>query len=134
MTLQEIIYADFDKHYQDRGLTAEDLWEGFKKYRDRGEAFTATDKVITLLKYVGNDTIEFHCLNGGNGKDLVYAVNLLTNKLSDKYDIAVTYFDNPRLADFIKYSDFEINVQEVNLGRDMKYELTIWLKKPSRSE
>jgi len=127
MRLKEIIFADWKKHYADREISAEFLWESFVKYCNRGEVFFTTEKVVTILKYVGNNTIEFHCMNGGNGKDLTEAVNLLTNKLSDKYDKAVTYFDNPRISEFVKYSDFPAEVKEVNLGTDMKYELTIYL-------
>ena len=88
MRLNEIIEADWLKHYQGRGVTLHEMQENFNRYRKEGGAFTATDKVITILKYVGYDTIEFHCMNGGDGRDITKAVNLVTNKLSDKYDKA----------------------------------------------
>jgi len=127
MKASDIIRADWEKHYSDRGIPVEELLEGFQKYCQEGKAYFTTDKVLTLLKYVGHDTVEFHCMNGGDGRDLTQAVNLLCNKLSDRYERAVTYFDNPRISEFVKYSDFRAKVEEINHGPDMKYELTIFI-------
>lgn len=128
MKPSEIIQRDINKNYPDRDISASSAILDFEKYKLNGGAYFSTATTIIILKYVGDSTIEFHTMNGGTGKDLTEAVNLMARKLSAKYDKVVTYYDNSRISELVKYSEFPASVKQIDDGLDRTYELTIELR------
>jgi hypothetical protein len=124
--ISRIIKADCSKNYPNRPADPESVILDFEKYAKNGGAYFSTENVIIVLKYLGDDCVEFLCMNGGSGK----AINTMLLKLaaSGSYSRAVTYYDNPRINDLAKYSKFPAEVKKVDLGEDRTYEMSIDLR------
>ena len=129
MDYKEIIQRDVLRNYPDRKIDASSAIENFEKYREMGGAYFSTEKTIIVLKCIGDSTVEFHAMNGGNGLDLTQAVNSMLEKLSVNYEKVVTYYDNPRISELSKYGLYAITVKKIDEGMDRTYEMTIDLTK-----
>jgi hypothetical protein len=126
--LRPIIEADYLKHYTGRGLTPEQLWGQFVRYAWNGGKWFETDKVVIMHKDLAPGVAEFHCMNAGDGRDITVAVNTLLQQLSVDHFRAVTYYDNPRISEISKYSNFPAEVQRVDKGIDATFQMTFDLK------
>ena len=127
LNLRQIIEVDFNRHHLGREYTLEQTIEAYEKYVELGLGVVVANNVA--LNYSAKDsTVEFHCMNAGSGADLTKSINDFLKSVSDKYDRAVTYYDNPRINDLVKYSYFPAKVTQIDAGLDKTYELSFDLR------
>jgi hypothetical protein len=127
-TIFEILSADHAKHYASRGISLESVLKDFEFYAASGRPFFAKGSVIIIFKEAGEGVIEFHCFNGGTGKDLTDTVQEFLQGMSAMFDVAVTFYDNPRISEMMKYVTFETNVEKIDDGEDRTYMAQFFLK------
>jgi len=123
--LRDIATKNFQKNYQDRDFDLDYAIDYLEKYR--GMLFHKENVVIRYAP-IDDTTIEFHCMNAGNGKDLTEAINELLQSLSAGYDRAVTYYDNPKINELVQYSHFPTCVEKIDAGVDRTYEMRFDLR------
>jgi hypothetical protein len=123
--LHDIATVNFQKNYQGRSFDLDYVLEYLDKYQ--GPLFS-TEKVVIRYDHVVDDTVEFHCMNAGDGKDLTTAINDLLQLLSVQYKGAVTYYDNPKINDLAIYSYYPSRVTKIDDGLDRTYEMRFDLR------
>lgn len=128
MTIEEILHRDYVKNNVDHPVPWSQIVPSFSKYVAMGGNFFRTENVIIIYKddpmmnlRKPNKSVEFHCLNGGSGKDLTLAVNQFLKSASADYNRAVTYYDNPKISELSKYSEYPTSISKIDGGRDMTY-------------
>ena len=126
--LRQIVVADLRKNYQGRNVDEDAAVATYQKYIDLGKLVFVHLNVLIVYEVIGTDGIEFHCVNGGSGKDLTDAINSLLRSLSENYEWAVTYYDNPRINDLVKYSYFPATIDKIDDGLDRTYQMCFDLR------
>lgn len=125
--LRRIVEADFSKNHQGRSYDCAFAHHAFREYIDLELPAFSTDSVLIIY----NDrcgVIEFHCVNGGTGEDLTTAINHFLTECSRDYERAVTYYDNPRINELVKYSKYPATIQKIDDGEDRTYEMSFDLR------
>lgn len=126
-TLIDVVSADFKKNHQGRSYDCAFVHENFEKYVNLGLLYFRTERVIIIYNIVDGQ-VEFHCMNGGNGADLTSAINEFLSKIALKYQRAVTYYDNPRINELVKYSKYPAEVVRIDRGEDKTFEMSFDLR------
>ena len=125
--LKRIIEIDFKRHHLGRDYSLEYAIESYMKYVSMGLGVVVANNVAINYSAEGS-TVEFHCMNAGTGEDLTKSINDFLKSISGKYDRAVTYYDNPRINDLVKYSYFPAQFSKIDKGEDKTYELSFDLR------
>ena len=128
LNLEQIIRSDFERHHQGREYTIDQAVKAYQKYVALGLPVIVANNVALNYKDLGDRVVEFHCMNAGTGIDLTKSINDFLKSVSDVYDRAVTYYDNPRINDLVRYSYFPAKVTRVDGGLDRTYELSFDLR------
>ena len=123
----EIIAADFSKNHQGRSYDCTYVQDIFAKYAELGLLYFRTDSVMIVYE-VKDGCVEFHCMNGGTGADLTSAINRFLEDMSQEFDVAATYYDNPRINELVKYSKYPATVRRIDGGEDRTFEMTFNLR------
>ena len=120
--LRHLVITDFNRHYKDSGYIQEYALKLVEDLINAGQIYEAEN---VLIRFAEKDKtgIEFHCMNAGSGKDLTNAINSLLTSLPDKFEWAVTYYDNPRISELAKYSYFPSSVRKIDDGAYRTYEM-----------
>jgi hypothetical protein len=127
LDLRQIVFADFQKNHQGRNYDLDFAHNVFDEYIEKELPRFTTESVMIIY----NDNagvLEFHCINGGTGKDLSTAINQFLTNCSNDYDRAVTYYDNPRINDLIKFSKFPASVEKIDKGDDRTFQMSFDLR------
>ena len=125
--LRRIVDADFAKNHNGRSYDCAFAHNVFRKYIDTGLPSVNTESVLIIY----NDragVIEFHCVNGGSGEDLTTAINDFLTQCSRDYDRAVTYYDNPRINELVRFSKYPATIAQIDGGEDRTYEMSFDLR------
>lgn len=125
--LSRVVVADLRKNYEGRGFDRASVQLAFEEYIRRGLPYFCVDSVLIVYN-VADDAVEFHCVNGGTGADLTAAINDFLTVQSSNFDRAVTYYDNPRINELIKFSKFPAQVKRIDGGEDRTYEMSFDLR------
>jgi hypothetical protein len=125
--LRHIVVADLHRNYQGREFTEKYAIDMVNDLMILGQIFEAPNVLIRFEKESDN-TVVFHCMNAGSGKDLTDAINSLLKALPDQYTKGVTYYDNPRINELIKYSYFPATVDKIDAGIDRTYRMNFDLR------
>ena len=128
MTPQEIITADYQNNHQGREYSLQHSLDSFEKYVQHGGKYFVSGNTIFLIEPKANGVVEFHTINGGDGKDLSRGINHLLKEASQYFIKAITYYDNPRINDLLSHSQFKHTVKKINQGLDKTYELVFDLR------
>ena len=127
-TLLATIKAGFEKDHQNREYTIDEGVQRFMDYINNGGAYIQLGKVI--IKYEEKNNIcEFHCCNGGSGKDITSAVAKFLDVIKGDYPRAVTYYDNPRVNTILHFVGVPFETKKIDGGIDRTYETTFILGK-----
>lgn len=128
VNMHKIIDIDYGRNHAQREYSLEYVHAIMNEYVKTGGDTFETDKVFIIHEDIGDENCEFHCINGGSGKDLTKAVESLLKQLASIYVRAVTYYDNPRINDLAKYVSFPTTVLQLNGGLDRTYEMSFDLR------
>ena len=126
--IHHIVDVDFEKNHQGREYDLKYAHQMVDDYITSGNKLFITDKVLIRCEPLLDNTVKFHCMNAGNGADLTSAVNDLMKVLSTRYSWAVTYYDNPRINDLVKYVNFSTLITKIDEGVDKTYEMKFDLR------
>ena len=118
-----IIRADHQKNHSDREYDADYVLKAFGLYVQMGGQYFQQGNVVIVLRE-SDGVLEFHCLNGGDGRDLTGAINAMLDKYRTSFHRAVTYYDNPRINELIRYSKFPAYWERVDMGVDATYRMS----------
>jgi hypothetical protein len=122
--LTSIITADFSKNHANREYDERYVHDIVAKYREIGGTMFVSPNVVTFYEPKDPYTVEFHCMNGGSGKDLTEAVNAFLEFISTRYTYACTFYDNPRISELAKYVKFPVSVDYIDDGIDRAYKMS----------
>ena len=125
--LRHIVETDFRKNHQGRSYDCALALDAFQKYIDLGLLYFTTDSVLIIYN-VKNGVVEFHCVNGGTGADLTEAINEFLTQKADELARAVTYYDNPRINELVKFSKYPATVKKIDEGEDRTFEMSFDLR------
>lgn len=121
--VHRIIDIDFERHHQNREYDLKFAHEMVDKYIATGNKLYLTENVMIRHEPLREGIVKFHCMNAGSGADLTQAINNLLKSLVGKFDRAVTYYDNPKINEIVKFSTFPAWVIKADEGVDKTYEL-----------
>lgn len=125
--LRNIVTTDFKKNHQGRSYDCASALCAFQKYIDMGLLHFTTENILIVYN-LNSDEIEFHCVNGGNGVDLTDAINQFLTQQSVSHARAVTYYDNPRINELVKFSKYPAEIRKIDDGEDRTYEMSFDLR------
>lgn len=125
--LRHIVETDFRKNHQGRSYDCAFALNAFQKYIDMGLMYFTTETVMIVYN-VKNGVVEFHCVNGGTGADLTEAINTFLTQKADELSRAVTYYDNPRINELVKFSKYPATIKKIDEGEDRTYEMSFDLR------
>jgi hypothetical protein len=123
-----IIAGDYAKNHRGREYTLQDAKNTFLEYVKQGMKYLLTKNTIILYSENKDKTVEFHAINAGNKQDLITAVNNLLAKVKEKFDKAVTYYDNPAINDLASMPIVKGTVKKIDGGLDKTYEMSFDLR------
>jgi hypothetical protein len=123
-----IIAGDYAKNHRGREYTLQDAKNTFLEYVKQGMKYLLTKNTIILYSENRDKTVEFHAINAGNKQDLITAVNNLLAKVKEKFDKAVTYYDNPAINDLASMPIVKGTVKKIDGGLDKTYEMSFDLR------
>lgn len=123
-----IIKNDYEKNHNDREYSFDRVLQIFENIERVGWLAFKHGPVLITYKPYNMDTIEFHCHNGGTGKDLTAAVNAFNQDMSDTYFFSVTFYDNPAINNLLKYTLYPSEYKKIDQGIDKTYEATFRLR------
>jgi len=126
--LLEIVRADFAKNHIGREYDLHVAEQGFTDYARLGLPFVVSGLVIIFVTPKTDGVVEFHCMNKGDGKDLSAAVIGFLKDAAAAYETAVTYYDNPRVSNLMKFSQVPVTVTKIDAGLDKTYEARFTLR------
>lgn len=124
--IREIIETDYRNNHNNRPYNLNDVFNAYQRKTTHKEF--KIGPVIVIYKNIGNSTVNFHCINGGNGKDLTKAVNAFLLHVQPDYDYAVVYYDNPKIEKLFDYIVFDNQTEKINQGLDRTYLTRIMLR------
>jgi hypothetical protein len=125
----DIIKRDYEKNHNGREYDFNRMLHIFENIEHVGWLMFKHGPVLITYKPYTVDTVEFHCHNGGTGKDLTAAVNAFNKDMSDTYFFSVTFYDNPAINELLNYSNFACEFKKINKGIDETYEATFRLRR-----
>lgn len=126
--IHNIVDIDFAKNHQNREYDLEYAHKMVDNYIASGNKLFICNKVLIRCEPLLDSTVKFHCMNAGTGADLTSAVNDLMKSLSGSYDWAVTYYDNPRINDLVKYVNYPTIISKIDEGVGKTYEMKFDLR------
>lgn len=121
--IHRIVDIDFARHHQSREYDLKFAHSMVDRYIESGNKLYCSANVLIRYEPLTDGIAKFHCMNAGTGADVTNAVNDLMGSLVGEYDRAVTYYDNPRINEIVKFSKFPAHVNKVNGGIDKTYEM-----------
>ena len=127
--LSRIISADFKKNHAGRDYDEASALRAFKAYCARGGEYFHTPNCIVIYREQVAGVVEFHCFNGGSGADLTGCVSKFLHFVRPVASVAVTYYDNPKISELLKFLPFESQVNCIAEGEDRTFEAAIDLSK-----
>jgi len=120
--VREIISTDYQKNHQGREYSLDRVFKVFKNLELVDYSASKYHHVVIVHTPVDQDTIEFHCTNGGSAEDLISAVNQFNKEMSKDYQWSVTYYDNPKINDLLSHSYCPSEFTKIDRGIDNTYE------------
>ena len=123
-----ILEADFVANHQGREYDLDYINSVMRLWRDSGAMIFCAPNVMFVVEERTDGMAEFHSVNGGSAKDLSFGVNTLLKALAAFYEEAVTYYDNPRVNDLLKHSDYPASFTRIDDGLDKTFEAIFKLK------
>jgi hypothetical protein len=115
-------------YLQKSGSTDPDAFAKVKRslmaYLSMGKPYFVSNQCIFLYEEKSPGVIEFHIMNGGSVRDMIAGATEFIDKMAQKYSTAFTYYDNPIISEFTKYSHVPVRVKRVNGGVDRTFEMT----------
>lgn len=126
--MHKIIDVDYERNQAGGEHSKEYIHAIMDQYVLHKGKYFETDSVFIIYKNLDENTVEIHCVNGGSGADLTEAINTLLKQLATNYKKVVTYYDNPRVNDLVKYSYFPAKVEKIDDGLDRTYEMSFELR------
>jgi hypothetical protein len=127
--MHQIIADDYQKNHAGRGYSAEEAQKAFDAYVELGGEYMNFDKVLITYEPREDGVLEFHCINSGNAKELISAVNQFLSAAKSVSTLAATYYDNPKINELAVGINFPTNVSKIDQGEDRTYEMTFDLRK-----
>ena len=113
LPIEKIIEIDFQKNYKDRNLSVEQGMRLLDWYLSQGFSLERIGNTIFINKPTDEQTVLFHTISADNVKALLHAAMMFYIYKKDQgFQTAITYFDNPAVANLFD-QPFE-EVQEVN--------------------
>ena len=128
MDYKDIIDNDYEKNHKGRSYSKEFVHDNFNKFIMNGGKIFKHEKSMFILRPWNDAVVEFHSINGGNSNDLLNGVNDLLKNLSNKFQFAVTYYDNPHVNNLIPKSNFPAKVSKIDQGEDKTFEAVFDLR------
>jgi hypothetical protein len=125
---ERILEADFAANHQGREYGLDFVKGIMERWQTEGRMLFFAPSVVFVIEEKSEEVAEFHSINGGSGRDLSTAVNAMLPLLAQFYSRAVTYYDNPRVNDLLKYSAFPASYRRLDEGRDRTFEATFHLR------
>jgi hypothetical protein len=126
--LEQIIKTDYQKHHQGRDYTVDTVLEVWSNMEKANYFFRVYGPVAIVHKPYSEDTVEFHCTNSGSAEDLVRAVNEFNKEMSVRYVHSVTFYDNPKINELLKYAQCPNEFAKIDRGIDKTYEAKFRLR------
>ena len=123
-----IIAGDYAKNHRGREYTLQDAKDTFLEYVKQGMKYLLTKNAIVIYSPKDEKIVEFHVINAGNKNDLITAVSNLLAKAKNKFDKAVTYYDNPAINDLASMPIVKGTVKKIDGGLDKTYEMSFDLR------
>lgn len=120
--LHRIIEADYLKNHQGREYSCAQVKSIMDKWVAMGK-FLFCAKGVFFMGEEGEDpdTFEFHSCNGGEGRDLTEGINRLLESLAPHYQLAVTFYDNPRVSELARFIKYPSTVTRIDEGQDRTF-------------
>lgn len=129
--LLRIITADFERNHAGRDY---DLSRAIDNYRawekaEPGNFTIHAPETAFVCRWDSPDTVEFHSINGGTGRDLTDGVTELCLELRRlEAHKAVTYYDTPKVNQLLKFVKFPSYCERVDGGVDRTFKATFTLR------
>jgi hypothetical protein len=120
--LERILRQDHEVNHSDRAYDCAFVTRFVMTWKGTGGILFCTENAIFIVRERSPSIAEFHAFNGGNGRDLSAGVNTLLAALSPHYEFAVTFYDNPRINDLLKYSTHSATATRIDDGEDRTFE------------
>ena len=129
--LLRIITSDFERNHSGRGYDlarAIGNYQAWEKAAPGNFTFHAPGTAF-VCRWESPDTVEFHSINGGTGRDLTEGVTeLCLHLLRLDAQKAVTYYDTQRVNQILKFSKFPFYWEQVDDGIDRTFKATFTLR------
>lgn len=121
--VHRIVDIDFERHHQNREYDIKFAHKMVDDYIASGNKLYYSPNVLIRYEPLLDGVVKFHCMNAGSGADLTQTINDLLKSLVGKFDRAVTYYDNPRINEIVKFSALPARVNKIDQGKDKTYEM-----------
>jgi hypothetical protein len=119
--IKAIVTNDYFKNHSNSGRSLREHLRLFSSYIESGGEFYQAENAIFRYEIEPDKTVLFHSMNGGNGVDLSNGINEFLKNMSSEYKRAITYYDNPKINELARFSEFPTHITLVNGGKDMTY-------------
>lgn len=126
--VRDIIKADYQKNHSGREYSVNTVLKIFDNLEKVKYSANRYGSVVIVHTPYDQDTIEFHCTNGGDTKDLIEAVNQFNKEMSEVYTWSVTFYDNPKINELLKHSFCPSEFKKIDKGIDETYEAKFRLR------
>jgi hypothetical protein len=123
-----ILEVDFAANHQGREYDFDFTQKAMRLWRESGGMIFCAPKVMFVVQEKSPDSAEFHSVNGGSGRDLSVAVNMLLAALTPFYTFAFTYYDNPKVNELLRWANCPTSFQRIDGGVDLTFEATFYLR------
>ena len=127
-TVSDVLRADHARNYAGRAVSVDEYIRDFVKYVEDGKPLFTKGEVFIMFSDIGGGAVEFHCINGGSGRDLTGAVQEFLDGMSAMFSRAITFYDNQRITDLMKYITYKTNVERIDGGEDRTFMAIFTLK------
>jgi hypothetical protein len=127
--LEKIIETDYHKNHQGREYDLARVVKIFKHLDLVNYDIFKHGPVLIVHTPLSEDTIEFHCTNGGTSKDLCFAVNEFNRTMSATYTWSVTFYDNPAINKLLKHTAYPCEYEKIDQGIDRTYQAKFSLRR-----
>jgi hypothetical protein len=126
--VNNIIEADYKKNHAHRAYSLEHVKNVFSNHVKNAGKYMEFKRTLILYEIKKDNVLEFHCLNAGNAKDLISSVNKFLRIFSKEFLVAATYYDNPKLNNFVTDIEFPTFVKKIDDGEDRTYAMIFDLR------
>lgn len=123
-----IIDADLANNYVGRDYDPRTVRAAFDLYKARGGQFRASEQTIIFYKTQDAKTVEFHTMNAGTGVELAEFVVTFLRDMAAEFAQAVTYFDNEKITQLLKYSPCRVELDRIDEGEDRTFRAKFYLR------